>query len=436
MNTAALVLAGGGIIALLFLFLAFRVFSRKRLIDDTPTSKAQGVFIGLVELKGTAESDAPLTGYLSGAFCIYYKWHVDERWSRLVTETYTDSKGRVMTRTRRETGWTTVASGEENPAFYLKDDSGIIRIVPQGAAISGKETFDKNCSEADPLYFEKGPASAIVNSDHVRRFVENAIPLHAPLYIMGQASERQDIVAAEIAKDKKAPLYIISMKTEKQISASYNFQYFLWLCLGLLVATGTGIGWSLLQPANTIEWQIPVYGAAAFVVAGGLGWLWALFNSLVRLRQMTQQGWSQVDVQLKRRHDLIPNLVQTIEGYKSHEQAAQLAVTQLRGQLEATPPGAPGADYNGLTPLLRAVVEKYPELKASEMFLRLQNFLTETEQRIALARDYYNNIATFYNTRLQIFPDGAVASITGFRQRRMLEAYDFERAPVQVKLLE
>ncbi len=114
-----------------------------------------------------------------------------------------------------------------------------------------------------------------------------------------------------------------------------------------------------------------------------------------------------MDIQLKRRFDLIPNLVKTVEGYRSHEADVQKLVTELRNQSEATPPGEKGADFKGVVPLLNIVVEKYPELKASESFLKLQKQLAETEQRIALARDYFNDIATFYNTRLEIIPTGS-----------------------------
>jgi len=87
---------------------------RKRLIDDVPTSKTQGVFIGLAELKGTAESEVPLTSYLAGISCVQYVWQVDEHWSRTVHETYTDAKGHTQTRTRTESGWTKVAGGGES----------------------------------------------------------------------------------------------------------------------------------------------------------------------------------------------------------------------------------------------------------------------------------------------------------------------------------
>jgi hypothetical protein len=111
-------------------------------------------------------------------------------------------------------------------------------------------------------------------------------------------------------------------------------------------------------------------------------------------------------------------------------------LAELRTQISATPPGVNGPDFKGLAPLLRVVIERYPDLKANGAFLKLQHSLVDTEQRIALARDYYNDTATFYNTRLQIVPDRFVAALAGLRQHTLMGASDFERAPVQVKLAE
>jgi len=106
----------------------------------------------------------------------------------------------------------------------------------------------------------------------------------------------------------------------------------------------------------------------------------------------------------------------------------------MRTQTEATPPGVAGPDFKGIVPMLNVIVERYPELKANGSFLRLQQALVDTEQRIALARDYFNNIATFYNTRLGIIPDRFVAAMAGLRPQTLMTAADFERAPVRVQL--
>ncbi len=408
---------------------AFWNYRRQRLIDDLPTSKTLGVFIGLTELKGTAESETPFTSYLAGVRCVYYSWHIDEHWSRTVTETVRDAQGNTHTRTRQESGWTKVAGGGEAAPFYLKDGSGVIRIVPEGATVHGIETFDETRGKNDSLYFGKGPAREIANSTHRRRFQETAVPLHTPLYVMGQARERKDIVSAEIAKDKDSPLFLISTRTEKQVSSGYRFWYWFWLVLGLLVSGSAAGIWNVLDGFGFFgRWQPYVVTLSVFLIVLMLGWVWTVYNSIARLCQRVRQAWSQVDIQLKRRSDLIPNLVRAVEGYHTYESETQKLVAELRGQMEGTD------NLRGLTPSLHAIVENYPDLKADESFLKLQGALIDTEERIAMARDYFNEIATFYNNRLEIIPDRFAAALLGLKPQPLWCAENFERAPVEVQL--
>ena len=186
-------------IAVFALVASLRACHRRRLIDNLPTSKTQGVFIGLVEVKGTTQCEAPLESYLAGISCVYFSYEIEERWSREVTETVTDDKGNTHTETRTETGWSTVASETQSTPFYIEDDTGSVLVRPEGARIEALGVFAQTCSTFDPLYFGKGPAMPIMNSDGMRRFTETAIPLLAPLFVVGQARERQDIVAPEIA---------------------------------------------------------------------------------------------------------------------------------------------------------------------------------------------------------------------------------------------
>jgi len=236
---APLPLIVGGAVALLFLFLSLRAGRRQRLIDNVPTSKTSGVFIGLVELTGSAESPEPLTSYLAEVPCVYYRWSVEEHWSRTVTEHYTDSKGKRRTRTRRKSGWRTVADGDRQQPFYLKDDCGIVLVRPAGAKIEADTVFREHCTRGDRLYYAKGPAHSVSHSDHRRRFTERAIPLHAPLYVMGKARQRQDVVAPEIAADADAPVFLISTRSEQQITTGLATQYWVFGVLGALaVAAG------------------------------------------------------------------------------------------------------------------------------------------------------------------------------------------------------
>jgi hypothetical protein len=252
------------------------------------------------------------------------------------------------------------------------------------------------------------------------------------LYVMGQAQECKEVVAAEIAHDKNAPLYVISVKTEKQISSSYVRWIWLWVILGLLTAMGTMFFSNPPDGTGTAPgWQPFAAGAAVYFIALAAGWTLTVFNSLITLRNRVNQAWSQVEIQLKRRSDLIPNLASCVEGYSSHEKAAQLLVAELRNQAEIY---GETREIKGYSPAVAAIAESYPALKADQSFLALQKSLSETEQRIALARSYFNDIVTFYNTRLEIIPDRFIGGMAHMFKQNTLKSADLERAPVQVCL--
>jgi len=167
--------------------------------------------------------------------------------------------------------------------------------------------------------------------------------------------------------------------------------------------------------------------------------LWAAFNGLVRKRNRTQEAFSQIDVELKRRHDLVPNLVATVQGYAAHEQGTFEAVTQARAN--AVSAGATGdlskigPAENALSGSLRslfAVAENYPQLRAVESFVQLQETLTATEDKIEFARRYYNTSARDYNIALQTFPRNLVAGPFRFRAVTFFAADEKDRAVPQV----
>jgi LemA protein len=153
----------------------------------------------------------------------------------------------------------------------------------------------------------------------------------------------------------------------------------------------------------------------------------ATFNSLVRLRNQVKNAWAQIDVQLKRRHDLIPNLVETVKGYMKFERETLEAVTKARsiaqqaiGQGVGAQAKAEGELSSALTRLL-AVVERYPDLKANQNFLALQEELTSTENKISFSRQFYNDSVLNLNNKIQMFPSNIVASMTGFKQGEFFE---------------
>jgi hypothetical protein len=425
----------GGLLALLLLGIARAAGRRHRLVSDLPTSKTTGVFIGLVELEGTAEAEEPVVSFLAEQPCVFYQWHVDEQWSRLVTETYTDAQGKSQTRTRTETGWTTVALGGDLIAFYLQDDWGVVLIRPEQAKVEPAGVFDHTCGRNDELYYGKGPAKAVAHSDHLRRFVEHAIPLHAPLYVVGQARERTDVVAPEIAYEKRAEMFVISTRSQDQVRRGLSWQF--WLCGIFSVAFGIA---GVVIPDAVQHHELTdhvlkyVLVGASCALAWLVAWIWMAYNSLVTLRQRVRQAWSNVDVQLKRRHDLIPSLVEIVKQMRDYEKNVQTELASLRTQLAATPPGQPGPDPHATTEVWGAIIERYPELTANSVFMKLHENLVDTEQRIALARGYFNDIATFYNTRLERIPDRFLAALGAMEPQMLMTADEFERAPVEVEL--
>jgi LemA protein len=174
------------------------------------------------------------------------------------------------------------------------------------------------------------------------------------------------------------------------------------------------------------------------VVLLALG-LWAGYNGLVRRRNRTQEAWSEIDVELKRRHDLIPNLVSTVQGYAAHEKGTFEAVTEARANAVAAgatgDPGEIAPAENALSGALRslfAVAENYPQLRAVESFVQLQETLTATEDKIEYARRYYNTSARDYNIALQSFPRNVIAGPFGFKAVAFFATDEEDRAVPQV----
>jgi len=170
-------------------------------------------------------------------------------------------------------------------------------------------------------------------------------------------------------------------------------------------------------------WWI-ILGVLVFVAVGIVG----IYNNFVQLRQNVRNGWSQIDVQLKRRHDLIPNLVETAKGYMAHERATLENVIKARQQaVDASGIKNKQEAENFLSSTLRslfAVVENYPNLKADQQMMRLHEELTSTENKIAFARQYYNDETARYNTATQTFPNNVVAGLFHFSQMDFFEIKD------------
>jgi LemA protein len=173
--------------------------------------------------------------------------------------------------------------------------------------------------------------------------------------------------------------------------------------------------------------MVPLIILVVLVVVVG-GWLIGMYNGLIRLKNQVKNAWSQIDVQLKRRHDLIPNLVETVKGYAGHEKTTLENVVQARSKAVSAQGVEAQAQAEGelssALGRLMVVVEQYPDLKANQNFLGLQEELSSTENRISFSRQHYNDSVMTFNTRLQSFPVNVLAGIFGFSSEAFFEVED------------
>ena len=405
----------------------------RRRYEDMPTSKTIAVFIGDVELKGKAVSSAPLTAPLSGRPAVWCLWSVEEEWRRTETVpvTKTDDKGKthVEMEERTTSGWTPIAGNTTWVRFFLKDDTGAVRIDPEKAKVEPIQTVYKDCGPSDSFYYHCAPREAVADSTGRRRFSESILPLGADLFISGRSRVRSDAVAAEVAWEKQSPDFLISTNSEEKITQSVRagsvgsrilfvllacFVFYAYLRNIPMTFLGLGVGLASLLP----------------------GWLWIVHQSMIKLKNRAKQARSNVDVELQRRHALIAPLVEAAKGIRDHEAETQKKIAELRAQLSVQKV-SDAKEEGVLLPVANqaiAVLEAYPALKSQPLFLNLQKNLIETEDRIALARQYYNDTVEYVNSRRESFPEGIVAKLSGVERQDYFHAEAFERPPVQIEM--
>ncbi|MFP6901503.1 MAG: LemA family protein [Opitutales bacterium] len=413
-------------IGLLFWWRSVMLF--KRTVEDVPTSKVKGVFIGLNEVKGEVKSYDPLETYLTESPSVWYTWSIKEHWRR--TETYTDSKGRSHTRT--VSGWRTVDSGSSYQSFFLVDDTGELLIDPKGAKVDAPSTLSHYCGTSDSLYYGKGPSGSIMNSTYRRRFTEYALAPGDNLYVLGPAKLRDEVVAPMIAHNKLARYYFISSRSESQIVRGKSFwSIFLMIFATLAALAVPVVAICFRERIEPLEVFVQYPGwvalaAAIFSLVVGLFYLMLLYNGLVRVRNRLRLALSLIEVQLKRRHDLIPQLLECVKATASHERELHTMVVEARS--ESMQWGSVGKDVGqeigkdqGVVGQLFALSEAYPDLKVDANFKLFMEQLTDTEDRIALARAFYNDSLLALQDRLLTFPDVLVAKWFRFQSGNLLQ---------------
>lgn len=176
-----------------------------------------------------------------------------------------------------------------------------------------------------------------------------------------------------------------------------------------------------------------IFGGVAVLI---VLYFWTLYNGLVSLKTQIEEAWSQIDIQLKRRADLIPNLVTTVKGYAKHEKSVFTDVTKARSALMGAKGLEQKAEANDmLTSALGkifAIAENYPQLKANENFIHLQKELSDTEDKVAYSRQYYNSVVNDYNIRIRTFPNTLFNEMMGFLEKEFFAANEEERKSVKV----
>ena len=229
-----------GLMFILVLMLIYKqILKKSRIIEDLPTSSIKGVFIGLVEIKGTAETENEILSKFTSTPCVSYAWGISEHWEYEVTTESTDKDGNTTSNTTTKSGWTEIEGGIVLQPFYLKDETGVILINPEKAELEMTESYNFECTNADSYYFEYGPPNEVSDSTHKRRFFEKTFSLHEKLYAVGQAKIHDDIVAPAIMHDPLCPLFLISSKDEKQINSNLRWNTWGIVFIGFLIWIGT-----------------------------------------------------------------------------------------------------------------------------------------------------------------------------------------------------
>jgi hypothetical protein len=396
---AALIgLVAGGLGTLLASWQGLKKVSTKRTIENVPTSPIEGVAYGLCEIKGTAELDETqpvLQAPVTKRECVYYR-HVVKR---------KDSDG----------DWNTVSDNERSVAFYCRDDSGRMFVDRKGARFMAKETRTSRSGNTKHTEWRISPGEAI--------------------YALGSAEIDPNTHDKLQLSDGHGELpFILSSYPEKTVMYKEARSSFYLFNVGLITAILAALGF-----AGTLGSFGPMLytTAAAFSCAFLFVMLFFLYyNDLIFLRERVERNWSNIDVALKKRFDLISGLENTVKGYLSHENELQEALAQARSARKGADPSSPGDDSSSKQALAAeqhvrnkviATVEAYPDLKGQDMVMRLMNSLTDVENEIALMRDGYNDAVERFNTRQIKFPEVVIAKMFGFKKASHFRTFGAER---------
>jgi len=381
----------------------------RRHVTDLPTSRAKGVFVGLNEVVGTAVSASPLSSRFDRIPCVWFVYREQTEMRRVRND---------GGRERTETVWVESGRGGEMIPFAVEDETGRVAVHPEGAEFRGTVVVDEIVGSRGGGGLFAFAAGSPGPTGRFKRY-EAIIPVGATVYVLGTARLVDDGRRPQIAAEPGEPFFITTRR-EDQLARMFRWRA-VAASVGAIVA-GAGAAVLVAGPTEPAGAVVPaVIGGLAVVGAIAVISVTLVHNGLVRLRQREERAWSLIDVQLRRRHDLIPRLVAAATAVAGHERGVQTRVAGIRseawtGARHEVPDDAEVRDASvvatGQAAAARsfhALVEAYPQLTADAAFAELFDQLVDSEDRVALARGFFNESVTALRIRAQTFPASLVA---------------------------
>lgn len=413
----------GVAVSLVLFYFGHRQLLHQFLIADLPFSKMNGVFVGLVSIRGTAESPEPAATPFTQTQCVMHSWSVSEEWERWETETYQDKDGHTRTREVLKHGSDTIASGGHRPPFfYLQDETGWVRIFPQKAEMESRTFLGIRTTKREkPELYASVEAAPVSGSTGIRFFSESGIALHDPLYAIGNALYDDRLGAVDIRDDANANTpFVISFETPDKTVEKRGCMYGLTTSCAVIIWLVFLIAFAENLPYGGL---LILCGVPGIFLLCFLSWLYIRYYTIVDLKNKVLQAFSNVDVQLQRRASLIPGLIECVRAAASYEKEILKELAFLRSEIH------PENMYeiHGCTPTVRLLAERFPGLSSERNFSALFSELQNTEQKIALARVYYNDVVTRWNTRIERYPESVIAQAAHLRRMELIQADDLER---------
>ncbi len=416
---------------------AWLVDRRRRRYADRATTPAAALFAGFNIVKGRGWIEQPLSSHRTGTDSLWWEYVLEEE--RRHTRTVTDSKG--QTRTETYTEWHTIETLQDAaPEIEVVDDTGTALVRMVDANVVPRQVHSEIFRENQARGILGRLLVASGSSTGRYRETEKVVAHGADLFVAG-----------EVVLDEQRWVPVVADKV--MVSTRSEESHVRWLTVGVLAlvlvavaATATGVA-TLIRPddpADPVGWGP---GLAAGLVIVVMAWALTTYNRLRLVAQAANRAWSLIDVQLRRRYDLIPALRNTVAAHATHEADTLVGVTEARTAADAGTRAATGEgdhdeaealsdEAEAQTTVLRsilAVAEANPELTADESFRRLQHELADTEDRIAASRSFYNDSLTLLRDRCQRFPGSLIAARVPMDHRELIDARGFERTVPAVR---